>query len=512
MSEKVVKLRILHTNDHHGRYLPSSKGEYGMAARKTLIDKLRGEVKNTLLLSGGDINTGTMESDIFDAEPDFLGMKAIGYDAMAIGNHEFDNSYKVLKKQQELAGFPFLASNIFYKDKSTRPFAPYIVRELNGIRVGILGLTTKDTPPKASHTDAKKLFDFKDIIIASKPIVKKLREIEKVDFVIAVTHVGHYGSATSNGDIDLAKKVSGIDVIVGGHSQEVINAEVHNETIIVQAQDWGKYVGALDLEINVSNGIVKNSTYELLPINMKKKVKGVYQLTSEKIPADKSMIKLFAPYKKKAEKVGNAAFGSIDKKLIGDRKLVRSIQMPVAQFMGAASYEKLRFDVMVLNGGSMRSGLEAGTITRKKLHKLHPYGNTLVSVKFTAEEVFDYIAAVTVFALKPLVERDGGYPHFMGVKLEIKNNKLQKIVASDGSWSITKDVNGKVSSTKNNFILSTANFLARGGDSFPILKNHSTYYDSGFMLNGAMIDYVGKRGQIRAKDFAVSDRDILIRK
>lgn len=112
-----VRLTILHTNDHHGRFWKNQDGEYGLAAQKTLVDQIRKEVKKQggqlLVLSGGDINTGVPESDIQDAEPDFKGMKAIGYDAMALGNHEFDNSLDVLKKQAHWAGFPFLSANTY---------------------------------------------------------------------------------------------------------------------------------------------------------------------------------------------------------------------------------------------------------------------------------------------------------------------------------------------------------------------------------------------------------------
>jgi len=110
-------LTVLHTNDNHGRFWQNEKGEYGMAARKTLIDSLRNEAKKqghaVILLSGGDINTGIPESDLQQAEPDFKGMSLLGYDAMALGNHEFDNPIKVLNKQQQWATFPLLPAICF---------------------------------------------------------------------------------------------------------------------------------------------------------------------------------------------------------------------------------------------------------------------------------------------------------------------------------------------------------------------------------------------------------------
>lgn len=144
-----IKLTILHTNDHHGQYMQDSQGQYGMAARKTLVDQIRAEVSQSgghlLLLSGGDINTGRPESDLLDAEPDFIGMNMIGYHAMALGNHEFDKPYHVLLKQQKLAKFPFLAANIYDRKSGLRAFKPFQIFEFGGLKIGVVGFTTEDT-------------------------------------------------------------------------------------------------------------------------------------------------------------------------------------------------------------------------------------------------------------------------------------------------------------------------------------------------------------------------------
>ncbi len=124
--DTTYKLTILHTNDHHGRFWHNRYGEYGMAARKTLIDDLRTEAQaegsEVLLLSGGDINTGVPESDLLQAEPDFKGMTRIGYDAMAIGNHEFDNPLSVLEQQMQWTDFPMLSANIYDKETGEHKF------------------------------------------------------------------------------------------------------------------------------------------------------------------------------------------------------------------------------------------------------------------------------------------------------------------------------------------------------------------------------------------------------
>ena len=134
--DKTYKITILHTNDHHGHFWRNDYGEYGLAAQKTLVDGIRKEVAaeggSVLLLSGGDINTGVPESDLQDAEPDFRGMNLIGYDAMAVGNHEFDNPLSVLRQQEKWAKFPFLSANIYQKSTGERLFKPWALFKRGG--------------------------------------------------------------------------------------------------------------------------------------------------------------------------------------------------------------------------------------------------------------------------------------------------------------------------------------------------------------------------------------------
>ncbi len=505
---------ILHTNDHHGHYLADDKGQYGMAARSTLLKKLRKQLDNKktphLLLSGGDINTGTLESDLFDAKPDFIGMKKLKYDAMAVGNHEFDNSFQVIQEQQKWAGFPFLSANIYHKNTGKRAFTPFIIKNVKGIKVAIFGLTVVDTPDKASHTDAKKMFEFRNIISEAKIVLTEIAS-EKPDLVIAVTHVGHRGSGSINGDVELAKNVDGIDVIVGGHSQEVINAEEHNNTIIVQAEDWGKYLGKLDIELQ--NDKVKKLSYVLIPVNLKKKDEaGEYQYIGEEIAQDQEFVQFFKPFESQAEKLASVTVGSLDKTLDGSRTQVRTKQMPIAQFVGAAMRSKVNtIEVGVLNGGSLRESLPAGKINRKKLHSLHPYGNTIVSVKLTAKEFYDYMQQLVPIIYQSQEQPVGGYPQLIGFKMTIgKDKKIESISDRSGKWKITRTLDGKVASNKKNFVLGTMNFLARGGDHYPVITENETYMDSGFMINSAMMDYVANKKKINKKDYSVDSNKVII--
>jgi 5'-nucleotidase/UDP-sugar diphosphatase len=268
-----LKLTILHTNDHHGRFWSNRDGEYGLAARATLINELKDEVKQkggeVLLLDAGDVNTGVPQSDLLNAEPDFRGMSAIGYDVMAIGNHEFDNPLEVIKKQQrEWARFPFISANIYDKNNK-RVFPSHITKELRGLKIVIFGLTTEDTPKK-SHPENSKGITFRPAVEEAKSIVPELRK--SADVLIALTHTGHYPDeshgADAPGDVTIARSTKGIDLIVGGHTQRpLFKPDIQNGTIIVQAFEWGKYVGKVDLEIE--KGKVTLLEYKLIPVNLK---------------------------------------------------------------------------------------------------------------------------------------------------------------------------------------------------------------------------------------------------
>ena len=220
--DKTYKVTILHTNDHHGRFWKNGDGEYGMAARKTVIDGIRAEVArsggHSLLLDGGDVNTGVPESDLQDAVPDFRGMNLLGYDAMAVGNHEFDKPLMVLRMQRDLAKFPMLAANIY--DRGQRMFEPYKIFSLGGLRIGVMGLTTEDTFKMVSPDNIKGI-EFRSVIREAAKVVPELRS--KADVVIAATHMGHYENGdhgtNAEGDVEMARAVKGIDLVVGGHTQ-----------------------------------------------------------------------------------------------------------------------------------------------------------------------------------------------------------------------------------------------------------------------------------------------------
>lgn len=503
-------ITILHTNDHHGRFWKNSDGEYGLSAQKTVVDQVRAEVAakggHVLLLSGGDINTGVPESDLQDAVPDFRGMNLLRFDAMAVGNHEFDKPRAVLKMQRDLATFPMLSANIY--DNGQRMFAPYKIFNLGGVRVGVMGLTTEDTY-KMVHPDNVKGVEFRSVIAEANQVVPELRA--KADVVIAATHMGHYVNGQhgtqAEGDVEMARAVKGIDLVVGGHSQnpvcmkaENVRDEAYvpgtpcapdrqNGTWIVQAHEWGKYVGRADFEYR--NGEFKLVHYALIPINLKKTVPGAdgkpaKAFYTSEIAEDPTMLSLLTPYQNVGQEKLGVAVGSSDARIEGDRSIIRAQPAAMGVLVGLSMMDRTRADFAVVNAGGVRDSLPAGTLTYKDVLKVQPFGNTIATVDFTGTEVLAYLNTVAKMSAGA-----GAFPQFAGVELVINSG----VVSS-------ARIHGATVAPGKTYRLVVNNFQAVGGDGYPKLITHPTYVDTGFVDAEVLRAYIAANSPLQAQRFA----------
>ncbi|HID8195234.1 TPA: bifunctional UDP-sugar hydrolase/5'-nucleotidase UshA [Serratia marcescens] len=510
--DKTYAITILHTNDHHGHFWQNDHCEYGLGAQKTLVDGIRQEVAaqggSLLLLSGGDINTGVPESDLQDAEPDFRGMNLVGYDAMAIGNHEFDNPLSVLRQQEKWATFPLLSANIYQKSTGQRLFKPYALFDKQGIKIAVIGLTTDDTA-KIGNPEYFTDMEFRVPAQEAKQVVEQLRKDEKPDVIIAATHMGHYdnGEHGSNapGDVEMARSLPAgyLDMIVGGHSQDPVcmagdnrkqvdyvpgtpcSPDRQNGTWIVQAHEWGKYVGRADFEFR--NGELKLVHYQLIPVNLKKKVEKA-DGTSERvyytqqIAEDPTMMKLLTPFQDKGKAQLGVKIGSVNGKLEGDRSKVRFVQTNLARVMLAAQRERADADFAVMSGGGVRDSIESGDITYKNVLKVQPFGNTLVHVDMKGREVEQYLAVVA--NMKP---DSGAYAQFANVSL-----------VADGKGVSEVKINGQPLQADKTYRMATLNFNALGGDGYPKLDGLPSYVNTGFIDAEVLKQYIEKHSPLDA--------------
>jgi 5'-nucleotidase/UDP-sugar diphosphatase len=511
IQDQEYSLTILHTNDNHGNFWQNKYGERGMAARATLINNIRAEVKaeggSVLLLSGGDINTGVPESDLQDAEPDFIGMNMIGYDAMTLGNHEFDNTLDVLAKQEGWANFPFISANI-YKD-GKRMFDAYKIFNKDGIKIAVIGLTTEDTA-KIGNPEFIGELEFRDPKVEAKEIIAELKANENPDVIIAATHMGHYlnGDSGSNapGDVQLARYLNegDLDMIVGGHSQEPVCMEgaeyakfkpgqdcapdVQNGTDIVQAHEWGKYVGRADYTFK--NGDFTLQSYNLIPVNLKKKIKvdGKKKriLIQDEIAQDPAVFAKLKPFQEQGQAALSIKIGQSDGVLQGERKVVRNNQTNLGRLIATAHMKRAKADFGVMNSGGVRASIEAGDITYKDVLTVQPFGNIVTYVDMSGAEVMDYLNVVGT-----KTKDSGAFAQFAGISMTVANGQVSDVVIA-----------GNAIDMKKTYRFTIPSYNAAGGDGYPKITAHSAFVNTGYVDAEVLKEYIEANSPINVADFA----------
>ncbi|MDU7312901.1 MAG: bifunctional UDP-sugar hydrolase/5'-nucleotidase UshA [Aeromonas sp.] len=506
-TENVCKLTILHTNDTHGRFWHNDKGEYGMAAQKTLVERLRAEAKaagsEVLVLSGGDVNTGVPESDLQDAEPDFMAMNSIRYDAMAVGNHEFDNPLTILEKQRQWAQFPMISANIYDKTSGKRYFDPYKVFKLeSGLKVAVLGLTTEDTAQLVDPNNVQTL-EFRDPTTEAANLGKQIRDNKEANLVLAITHLGHYenGQHGSNapGDVEMARALPAgtLDAIIGGHSQNPVCMEPgtpdkyadfkpgddcqpdqQNGTWIMQAHEWGKYVGRA--QFDYQNGKLTLTQYDLIPVNLKNADGDFIQ---EEIVKDPELYNTLLTYQEKGQQELGVVIGATDGVLDGERANVRNKQTNLGRLITTATAEKLSTDFGIVNSGGVRASIAAGDISYRDVLTVHPFGNTVNKATMSGNELLTYLGQVAT-----KTANTGGYAQFGGIKMTVDCQAKSVDIATIG---------GKAFDPAATYSFSIPSFSAAGGDGYPKIDT----INAGLVDAGVLKDYIAAKKIIQVADY-----------
>ncbi|WP_150538780.1 bifunctional UDP-sugar hydrolase/5'-nucleotidase UshA [Actinobacillus vicugnae] len=496
-TDKTYSFTLLHTNDIHGHFWQNDKGEYGLAAQKTVIDNIKKEVEakggSTIILNAGDINTGVPESDMQNARPDYEGLNAIGYEAMVLGNHEFDFPLQVLTMQEKWANFPLISANVINKRTQKELTKPYVMLDKQGLKVAVVGLTTEDTG-KLGNPDVTENVIFKDPIQSAKDTLAQINKTEKPDIRIALTHMGWYldGKHGSNapGDVTMARTLDKgtFDVIIGGHTHDTVcfdekgqfrtkytpgdscKPDFQNGTWIMQAGEWGKYVGRADFEFK--NGKTTLVNYELIPINLKKTIKKEdgskeYQLYQAEIKPDQALFEHLKKYQDEGDKLLNIEVGQVKGLLDGKREHIRFVQTNLGRLIAQSQKERVKADIGIMNSGGIRSSIEEGNVTYKTILTVQPFGNMISTLDLKGQELLDFLTTV---ALKEV--DTGGYPQFAGISMTV--DRVAKTISN-------LQIAGKPFDANKTYKISIPDYLTAGGDGYPVMKKHPSYVNTGFI-------------------------------
>lgn len=376
---ETVKLTILHTNDLHGHTHSFKEGKNeqegevgGLSQVASVIREEKAEdPKNTLLLDAGDITSGGPVSDYFKAIPMVDAMNNLGYDAMVIGNHEFDAGRDAMKNVANRAAFPILSANLVDNTPGKAlKVRPYIMKEVNGLKVGILGLTTPETKTMLNQEDVKNI-NFASAADTAKRMIPQMKK-EGADLVVVLSHLGF------NEDKELAGRVDGIDVIIGGHSHTELAEPVEvNGTVITQAGSFGKNVGKLELDITRSGD--------------RAKVTGAHsrliRIDTDSIKPDRAVNRVLKKYTEQVESLMGRIIGRTDTPLSQRDYHIYKEESPLGNFITDSLRKKSGTDIFVLSPSSLRSNIGAGEIKVGDVHQVFPWDNKVAVLKMKGKDI-----------------------------------------------------------------------------------------------------------------------------
>nr|WP_231607330.1 5'-nucleotidase C-terminal domain-containing protein [Fictibacillus sp. 18YEL24] len=500
--DRTFNLSLMHTNDTHAHL-------DNVAKRVTAIKEVRAEKPDALLLDAGDVFSGTLYFNEFKGQADLEFMNLVGYDLMTFGNHEFDlgaspEGHEALADFVKNADFPFVSSNVdFSKDLNMKALTnkriplkakdsniyPAVIKRVNHEKVGFIGLTTEETADIASPENV----EFKNYIESAQKAVKDL-ERRGVNKIVAITHLGYDDNPEYDNDLELAKHVDGIDVIVGGHSHTQLNAPVvikedekgktKDSTVIVQAYQYGDFLGTLDVEFN-RKGQVINQAGKLIEVKTK--------------TDDPEAAKLLQKYSSKIAELKNTPTGGETAKALENPRSdnggpsVRGNETELGNLITDGMLNKAKevnpnVSFALQNGGGIRAPIDAGPITYGDVLTTLPFGNTLATMKLTGAE----IKTALEHSVSQSPKESGGFLHVSGMKFTYDSTKAA------GSRVLTMEVKNADDSytaidTAKEYVIATNAFTAKGGDGYTVFK---TAYEQGRVTDLGLSDWENLRDYV----------------
>jgi len=425
---------ILHTNDSHGR-VDTNLGFTRVAVAKK---QLEGAGATVLLLDAGDALHGLPFATVSEGEAVVRLMNAVGYDAMAVGNHDFNYGAARLPELSALAEFEILSANVLKEDGSALLPGTAVIEKGN-VKFGIFGLTTPETVHKTNPANVAGL-TFADPVETAKAQVAAL-EAEECTIIIGLMHIGldETAGVTSKA---IAEQVEGIDVIVDGHSHTTLeNGMWVNSTLIVSAGEYIGNIGCIDID---SEGYAAATL-----------------LTEEDFGAADVSIEINALVTEitaEQDEMLNVVVGQTSVALEGARELVRTSETNLGNLAADAFRSVTGAEIALINAGGVRDSVPAGDITAKQLVTVFPFGNYVVTMDVTGEQ----LVAALENGVSRYPDADGRFPQVSGVTFRFDPDQPA------GSRVFDVKVNGEAVDLTRTYALATNDYIAVGGDEYPL--------------------------------------------
>ena len=491
--EETFDLTILHTNDTHAHHEPNANGDGGAARQAAVVNQVREQGGNVLLLDAGDRFTGTLFHQQYLGQDSVQIMNAIGYDGMTLGNHEFDNGDEVLADFVDGVEFPVVNANVDFSASEflAGKIPPYAILDVTGEQIGIIGLVTPETPFLSSPSDDLVFDD--DLVGVTQQVVDELTA-QGVNKIILVTHIG------LDADQEVAAETTGVDIIVGGHSHSLLsNAYVASvaeypvivnnldgdPVYIVQAGEYDTYLGRIFVQFD-AEGVVVNATGDTI-------------LLSQYITPDPEVQDIIDELAGPIETLRQTVIGDSSVFLVGDRAVCRAEECNLGDLITDAMRAETGAQIAITNGGGIRSNVPVGEDTPEDtaldqpmpvslgdVLTVLPFGNLTATLSLTGEDV---IAALEN-GVSQVENGAGRFPQVSGIhfswdgSLEPGSRIVSvEVLGEDGEYApLDPDAI---------YTVATNDFMRRGGDEYTILSTNAIdAYDFGKPLDQVLAEYI----------------------
>ena len=506
-----VQITILGTTDLHGNidpidYYTNKPDNRGLAKVATLIKRIRKETSNVLLIDSGDTIQGSPLESFHgrknNAPPDpmMLVMNSLNYDAMTVGNHEYNFGLKVLEKARGEAKFPWLSANTYEQGKQQTHYKPYIVKEVAGVKIGILGLTTPgipnwDNPPNYAG------LEFHEPVAEARKWVPVLRDQEKVDVVVIAMHMGleedlRTGEVTpgqvphENEAIAIANEVPGVDVIFMGHTHRDVPSVYINGVLLTQANHWGRHLARADLYLQ------KAGTGWRMYAKSARTIP-----TDDRVEPDPEVVKMAEPYDRETQSWLAREIGQSAEELTATDARFRDTA--ILDLVQKVQLDAGKADVSMVASFNPAARIAKGPVSVRDIAGLYVYENTLVVLEVTGQQLKDALEHSAKY-FKAYVP---GKPasDLVDDKIPAYNFDIAEGVTYD--LDISKPIgqriqnlrfHGQPLSPTKKLKLATNNYRVNGGGGYDMYKNAPVVYRSSEEIRELIIDWLEKNKTVPA--------------
>ena len=482
-------LTILHTNDFHARFEPISRFDSGCSAEDnaegkcfggsarlmSAINAARAATVNSILVDGGDQFQGTLFYTYYKGKLAAEMMNKMGYDAMTVGNHEFDDGPEVLRGFMDAVDFPVLMSNadITREPLLADKLPKSTVIEVGGERIGLIGLTPQNTDELASPGPN---ITFTDPAQAVQGEVDKLTA-EGINKIVVLSHSGY------RVDQEVAANTTGVDVIVGGHDNTYLSnvsdraagpyPTMVGDTAIVQAYAYGKFLGMLNVVFD-DEGVIASANGEPM-------------IMDRFIQEDAATVARIAEAAAPLDEIRNEIVASASAAIDGARENCRAVECQMGNLVADAMLDRVKdqgIQIAIQNGGGLRASIDSGDVTMGEVLTVLPFQNTLSTFQVTGATIIEALEN----GVSQIEDGAGRFPQVAGMtyaydKAAAAGSRISDVMVGGAPIELDK-VYGVVSN----------NYVRNGGDGYKMFRDAQNAYDFGPDLADVTAEFMAKSG------------------